>query len=101
MRSTAAKPRFAPYLYRHCKKVSGHHLPLRQWGWRATGGEGAVRRGVGAPAFWLHLCRRTKVEELTFRELRSSACTVQTRLLSFPSTGVTAEESGALEGDAK
>ena len=41
------------------------------------------------------------MEELTFRELRSSACTVQTRLLSFPGARIAAEESGALEGDAE
>ena len=69
-----------------------HHISLtliELGGWRATGGEGedpASRRSVddesapkpwrsrrggagsgggaiGAPAFWLHLCRRTKVEE--------------------------------------
>ena len=56
-------------------------------GWRATGGEGVhalykamekpMRRHgskwrvIGAPAFWLHLCRRTKVEKNSLYQRKS------------------------------
>ena len=33
----------------------------------------AVLEAVGAPAFWLHLCRRTKVEEKNYLQSHSPA----------------------------